>query len=614
MMTKGWGDRFRLASLHTDAILACGVIGLVLILIVPLPPLLLDTLLSLSIVFSVMALLLTLYVENALEFSVFPSVLLFLTLFRLGLNLASTRMILTRAEAGDLIETFGEFVTQGSLLVGGVIFLLLTLINFFVVTKGAGRIAEVAARFTLEALPGKQMALDSEVSSGLISHDQAKEERKKLTAETDFYGAMDGASKFVKGDAIAGLIITGVNLVGGFIMGIGVKGMGWHECTVKITRLTIGDGLASQIPALLVSLGAAMMVTRASRGSLGEMLPKQMMQRPIIFTLSSLFLFALCMIPGMPRFILLPLAGVFLGVGFYQTKKHPAPREEKKEQVLFASPLEVQLGYQAVIYAQALKEQLPQIREQIASHLGVRVPSVKITDNATLSPTGWVILVKGTKSIAGRDADLTKLATQLTQVIEEHAHLLLNRQDVAQMLQEAKKIDHVVVEELMSKKFGVGSVLKVLQQLLKERVSIRDFVTILEILADNIEGEKANTDLLVEKVRLGLSKGILEEFFGNRRKAYVITLDPHVEQTLKVSGGKVRPKTVDQISKRLLQIHNETSAKGITPVLLTTTDSRRELRALIEKKFPHLPVLSYQEMSEEVEVTTVGTVSSEVLT
>lgn len=325
-MKGEWGNRLRLMSRHTDAILGAGVVGLVLLLIIPLPPLVLDALLCMSIVFSVMTLLLTVYVENALEFSVFPSVLLFLTLFRLGLNVASTRMILLRSEAGDIIHTFGNFVIQGNGVVGLILFVLLTIINFIVVTKGAGRIAEVAARFTLEALPGKQLAIDSELNGGLINQNQAKEERKKIGAEADFFGAMDGASKFVKGDAIAGVIIILVNLMGGLVIGIGVKGMPWQGCWTTISRLTIGDGLVSQIPALLVSVGAAMMVTRAGGGSLGKTMPRQIFHQPKVLMTTGIFLVFMSLIPGMPVWVILPMSlALFLG-GYYQ---HRGPKKSR---------------------------------------------------------------------------------------------------------------------------------------------------------------------------------------------------------------------------------------------------------------------------------------------
>lgn len=615
-MKGDWGSRFRTLGRHTDAVLAIGVIGLILLLIIPLPPLLLDTLLCISIVFSVMALLLTIYVENALEFSAFPSVLLFLTLFRLGLNISSTRMILTQAQAGDIIHTFGVYVTKGSILVGFILFLLLTVINFIVVTKGAGRIAEVAARFTLEALPGKQMAIDSELTSGLISHEDAKRERKKMANETDFYGAMDGASKFVKGDAIASLIITCVNILGGFVVGMAVKKLSWQECWKTMTCLTIGDGLVSQIPALLISIGAAIMVTRASSGSLGKTLPKQFFHHPKVMLISGGALLFLSFVPGMPMVVMVPTSMVLLLIGYLQTR-HLQPREKEfplyKEGRLFVHPLEVQLGYQIVLFAEPLQEQVSEIRHQIMAHLGVRLPSVAISDHAELSPTGWRILVRGVRVASGRDPEFAFLVRKLKELFETYVHELLNRQDVAQMVQEIKNYDSAVVDELIPKKLSIGQILKVLQNLLKEKIPIRDFVTILEVLADHGRGENSDLDQLTEEVRRGLSRGISEEFFGKTHTAHVITLDPKVEQMLDASKGSLRPKAIDKLSRSLTQLNEKAKKQGLKPVVVTKGCARASLRRVIENQLPELHVLSYQEVASDVELQTVGVVSNEVL-
>ncbi len=615
-MQGEWKNRFRQLSHHTDAVLGLGCVGLVLLLILPLPPLFLDIFLCISIVFSVMALLLTLYVENALEFNAFPSVLLFLTLFRLGLNIASTRMILTDAEAGDIIDTFGSFVIRDNIFVGLILFALLTIINFFVVTKGAGRIAEVAARFTLEALPGKQLSIDSELSAGLISQVQAKEERKNLTLEADFYGAMDGASKFVKGDAVAGLIITIVNLIGGLIMGVAIKGLDFKNCWVTISRLTIGDGLVAQIPALLVSVGSAMMITRASSGALGKTIPKQFLHQPKVLTLTALLMLMISFIPGMPLFVTIPLSLVLFAAGFFKGKKklkETIQTQERPECSFLVPSVEVQLGFQAVIYAEPLHDKVKEIREKILHHLGINIPSVHISDHSELSPTGWAIRIRGVRVISGRDNELNFIADRMREAIENNAHELINRQDVARMLQSAKTYDSAVVDELYPKKLALGQILKVLQSLLRESVPIRDFVTILEILADHASGEKSNIEELVEHVRQGLSGKISEEFFGKTRRAHVITIDPKVEQTLTASKGVLRPKVVDQIAQKLLGLSEKGKKKGVTPVVLTTAATRGQLKKLIEKQLPDLPVLSYKEVAHDVELSSLGEVSNEVL-
>ncbi len=616
-MQGEWGSRFRLINKHTDAVLALGVVGLVLLLMIPLPPLLLDAFLCLSIVLSVMVLLLTVYVENALEFSAFPSALLFLTLLRLGLNVASTRMILTRGEAGDIIQTFGDFVIQGNEMVGIILFVLLTVINFIVVTKGAGRIAEVAARFTLEALPGKQMAIDSELTTGLISQAQAKEERKRIAAESEFYGSMDGASKFVKGDAIAGVVIILVNLLGGLAIGIGAKGMSWQTCWTTISRLTIGDGLVSQIPALLVSVGAAMMVTRSAGGSIGKVVPRQIFHQPKVLMMAGVLLLAISLIPGMPLWVMLPFSALLILIGFYQqkgkAKQNENPSPEQSVGSYLSAPLEVRLGYQAALLAQPLQDQLHEVRASVAAQLGIRMPSVHITDHLELSPTGWAILVRGVKVVNGREADLPLLTKQLTDTVLSHAHELITRQDVALLIQEAKGYDSAVVEELYPKKLSLGQILKVLQSLLKEHVPIRDFVSILEVLADHATGEKSDLESLTEEVRQRLSGKISEAIFGKSRIGYAITLDPKVEQMLTASKGTLRPKAIDQIAREMMLLHDNAKKKGIKAVVITAKGSRAELKKILEKRMPDLTVLSYKEVAADVELTSLGTVSNEVL-
>jgi flagellar biosynthesis protein FlhA len=609
------GNYFRAIGHHADALLAIGVIGLLLLLIVPLPPFFLDAFLCVSIILSVMVLLLTFYAENALEFSAFPSVLLFLTLFRLTLNIASTRMILTKGEAGDIIETFGAFVIQGNEIVGLLLFCLLTLINFIVVTKGAGRIAEVAARFTLEALPGKQMAIDSELSAGLISQTQAKEERKKIASESDFYGSMDGASKFVKGDAIAGVIITFVNIVGGIVIGVALKKMSWQECWTTISRLTIGDGLVTQIPALLVSIAAAMMVTRASSGSLGKMIPRQIFRQPKVLMITAGMLLVLALIPGMPIFLMVSLSGLLFAAGYLQLKREAKGKKlvanETKWDSFLVAPIEIQLGCQALTLAQPFQDKLGDIREKIAHHLGIRIPAVHISDALDLPASGWSILIKGVRVASGRE--FSPLVKQFTEVVKLHAHELINRQDVTLMLQEVKRHNSAVIDELYPKKLSLGQILKVLQHLLKERIPVRDLVTILEILADHATGEKSDIGSLIEEVRQGLGKKISEEFIGKSKSAHVITIDPKIEQMLTLSKGIIRPKTIDQLARAIVQFDNIAQQQGIKPIIVTAVSSRAQLRLIIEKCLPAIPVLSYKEIASDINLVSIGLVPSEVL-
>lgn len=602
-MKEGWKANLQ----HSDAILAIGVIGLVLLLVIPLPPLILDALLCLNIAFSVMALLLTLYVENALEFSAFPTMLLFLTLYRLGLNIASTRMILTRAEGGDIIHTFGNFVTQGHVTVGLVLFALLTIINFVVVTKGAGRVAEVAARFTLEALSGKQMSIDGEMSAGMLTGEEAKERRKKVTEEAEFYGAMDGASKFVRGDAVAGLIITCVNILGGFFVGLLVKKYSLVECWNLYARLTVGDGLVSQIPALLVSIGAGVMVTRASSGSVGKMLFRQIFNYPKVFLITAITLLCLSVVPGMPLFIIVPIAVTLLGYSLYLFKEEKRPELPQK-----SKPLELRLGVKVVSHAENLKGELTRIRKSVESSLGITLPPIQITDSAALLPNHFAVVVGGDIASEERAGEFEQIVVRVEKLIAKRAFELLTRHDVAQMLEKVKRFDRSLSLDL---KLSLGQMLKILQNLLKEEISIRDFTSIVEILA---ESEEEDLDLLTQKVREGMARKITRQYFGETKTAYVITLDPKVEQMIQAamtfsSQERLRPKTVENIAKQLHELSAQVLKNGHQPVVLTESKARYRLKQLIEKELPDLPVLSYGEVTSDVKVHSVGMIKTDVL-
>lgn len=615
-MVKIFYRRLQSMRQHSDVVLAIGVIGLVLLLIIPIPPLFLDALLCFSIVFSIMTLLLTIYIENALEFSVFPSLLLFLTLFRLGLNVASTRMILTWGEGGDIIRTFGEFVIQGSTAIGLILFLLMTVINFIVVTKGAGRIAEVAARFTLEALPGKQMAIDGELSSGLITQVEAKTARAHISQEADFYGAMDGASKFVRGEAIASLVITGVNIVGGFMIGLFVRGYSLQKCWGLFTCLTIGDGLISQIPALLVSIGAAVMVTRASKGSVGKALTKQVFHHPKVLFLAGITLLVLSFLPGMPIIVMIPISLFFLSYSFVQSRKKEeveTPLQTTSTKSSFVVPIELQLGFQNISLAAPLYSNLPALRKKIETHLGISVPSIQITDSCALSPTGWMVRIKGNPVLSGREGEVLSILKSLEIAIESHAHELINRQQISQLLQEVKIYNTAVIDELIPKKLALGQLVNVLQNLLKERVPIKDLITILEILADHATGEKSDLVDLTERVRRALCRNISEEFFGQTHIANVITIDPKVEQMFDVSKGNMRAGTLDKLLEKILGLHRDAEKQKKKPVLVTSTSSRAYIKKIVEKSLPDLPVLSYSEISSDVVLQLLGNVSTDVL-
>lgn len=683
---------------QSDVLLASFVVGLVLMLIIPLPPILLDVLIALSIVLSVTTVLITLYTEDALEFNSFPSLLLFLTLMRLGLNIASTRMILSQGQAGDIIKTFGEFVTGGNQVVGLVIFILLTVINFVVITKGSGRVAEVAARFTLDAMPGKQMSIDADLNAGVIDEDEAKARREKITQEADFYGSMDGASKFVRGDAIAGIIITVVNIIGGFAIGVAMKDMSWSEAVKTYMTLSIGDGLVSQIPALLISVGAGVIVTRASSSeNLGSTFQKQMFSNPRVLAMVSGIIAVLSFVPGMPGIVMIPVS---VGIGaqaYYLWKEQMAVEEdealldgellpeelensggsesEEVEKVLFVDPMEIELGYGLIPLVDQsqggdLLNRITVIRRQVASELGLVVPPIRIRDNMTLDPEGYAIKIKGievargvlyldsylamnsghaTRKLAGIETEepafglpavwissgqkenaemsgytvvdtLSVLATHLTELIHGHANELLNRQEVSRLVENAKTYASAVVEELIPGQLTLGQVLKVLQNLLKERVPIRDIVTVLETLADH--GSKTtDPEVLTEYVRQSLSRTISRQYAPDNAQLNVITLDPKVEQMVMESlqsnefGTRlvIRPQTVNKIVDKLGGFIDKAVEAGVQPVILTSPAVRRYFKQLIERDLGRLPVLSFNEVVSTLEIQSIGVVGNDVL-
>lgn len=683
---------------HVDVVMSLAVVGIVMLLVVPLPPVLLDGFISISILLAVTTLLMTLYVEEAIDFNSFPSLLLFLTLFRLGLNIASTRMILAEAQAGDIIKTFGEFVTGGNQVVGIVIFILLTVINFVVITKGSGRVAEVAARFTLDAMPGKQMSIDADLNAGVIDESEAKLRRGKITAEADFYGSMDGASKFVRGDAVAGIVITIVNIVGGLIIGMAMKDMTWQEAAEVYTILSVGDGLVSQIPALLISVGAGVIVTRSSssKDNFGRALQKQLFNNPRVLFMTSAIVLFLGMVPGMPMSVMFPIAGA-LSVYSYsmwrvsdqelstldtamttptdEEAEPGAASGEEVERALFVDPMEIELGYGLIPLVDSaqggdLLSRITVIRRQIASELGVVVPPIRIRDNMSLESDAYSIKIKGIevadgklyldsylamnpgnveKQISGiktvepafglqalwisgsqKDAaeaagytvvdTLSVIATHLTEVIHAHAHELINREEVSKLLENAKAHAGTVVEELVPTLLSNGQVLKVLQNLLKERIPVRDIVTILEVLAD-FASQTTDTMILTEYVRQGLSRSISKQFADESNVIHAVTMDPKVEQMVSESiqtndfGSRIvlRPSTTQQIIEEINAFFEEASKEGIQPIILTSPTIRLHFKKLIERSLPRMPVLSFNELSSEVEIKSTGSISNEVL-
>jgi flagellar biosynthesis protein FlhA len=670
-----------------DLIIVLGVVGILIVMIIPVPTFLMDILLTLNLGIAIIILLVSMYTRESLEFSVFPSLLLTVTLFRLALNIASTRLILSQADAGKVIEVFGTFVTKGNMVVGAIIFLIIVIIQFVVITKGASRIAEVAARFTLDAMPGKQMAIDADLNAGIINEEQARSRRTKISREADFYGAMDGASKFVRGDAIAGIIITIINIIGGFIIGIAQLGMGVSEALSTYTQLTIGDGLVSQIPALMISTGAGILVSRAaSQSDLGQEITSQLFSNPKILGITGGLLLVFALIPGFPKvpFIVLgaaSIAAVYIGkqkekkiVEEQSTQSQKKPeQEERVEDYLHIDPMELEIGYGLIVLVDVkqggdLLDRITMIRRQLATDLGIIIPPIRIRDNIQLKPNEYRIKIRtllvgkselmngaylamdpgtATKKIRGiqtvepafglpalwitesqkEDAELSGytvvelpavLATHLTEIVRKHAFELLTRQDVRQLLDTIKETNAVLVDELIPGILSVGDVHKVLQNLLRERISIRDLQMILETLA-NVASRNKNTDILTEYVRNAIAKQICETFKGENNIIPVITLDPNLEarleSTLQESESGFRfgisPTEVGKILEATGPVVEKVKSSGDVPIILCSPTIRSAFKKLTESNYCELVVLSYNEIVSGIEIRSLGMITTQ---
>ncbi|ABI68187.1 flagellar biosynthesis protein FlhA [Syntrophomonas wolfei] len=673
---------------HSDLMIAILVVSIVMMMIIPMKPVLLDILLSFNISFALIILMVSMFNTEPLEFSVFPSLLLVMTLFRLSLNVSSTRLVLLYAYAGEVIQSFGNFVVGGNPVVGMVIFLILVVIQFIVITKGAERVSEVAARFTLDAMPGKQMAIDADLNAGLIDEDTARSRRENIQREADFYGAMDGASKFVKGDAIAGIIIIIINIVGGFIIGMAQKGMSWDEALQVYTLLTVGDGLVTQIPALLISTATGIVVTRsASKLSLGQEMTTQLFAYPKAMGLAAVILLVLGSI-GLPRLPMYSLAA-FFGILYmlFRNSTGDLVDEERLEEVeeaeaikkpenvvelLQVEKMEMELGYGLIPLVDAeqggdLLERIVMIRRQCAVELGFVVPPIRIRDNMQLKPNNYVIKIKGSQIAAGElfldhylamgpgienDQELlgidtiepafnlparwidttakdpaelkgytvvdppSVLATHLTSIIKTHAFELLGRQEIQNTISFIREQNSAVVEELIPDLMNIGDVQKVLANLLKEQVAIRDMVSILETLADYAKITK-DTDVLTEYVRQALKRQISLQYAGEEGRLTVLTLDPSLEGILRDSVQQsdfgsylaVDPDIAQKMVDKLSLYYEDLSNKGITPVLLCAPVLRLYLKRLLERFIPHLLVLSYNEIDAGISVEVIGMVS-----
>ncbi|WP_461615318.1 flagellar biosynthesis protein FlhA [Clostridium sp. Marseille-QA1073] len=675
---------------NSDIIIAFGVIGIVLMIIIPLPPTLLDIFLAINISISVIIMLITMFTTSILQLSVFPTLLLVTTLFRLALNISSTRLILGDGYAGDIIETFGQFVVRGDYVVGIIIFLIIVIIQFVVITAGAGRVSEVSARFTLDAMPGKQMSIDADLNAGMISEEEARERRKNLQREADFYGAMDGASKFVKGDAIAGIIITIINIAAGIVIGVVMKGWNIGDAAAKYTILTVGDGLVSQIPALLISTSSGILVTRSgSDENFGKQLGSQLTAFPMVIAMASAVLLVLAIIPGMPSgiFILLSAASGYSAYLLHKDEKQKVIDEmeieereiietEKREpenvmNLISVEPLEIEIGYGLIPLADDaaggdLVQRISSVRRQCAIEMGIIVQPIRIRDNLRLKTNEYVIKIRGTVIAKSElmpnmflcmdpsneditmpgirtieptfgipalwinkdqreEAEIkgltvvdptTVMITHLTETIKCHCYELLGRQETKMIIDSVSEKYSTVVEELIPDLMTIGEVQKVLQNLLKEKISIKDMVTILECLADNSRNTR-DIELLTEYVRFALGRSICNELVDENNSITVLTLSPDIENMVSNSIQKsvqgsfpaMNPDITTNIFNSLRDLLDVTYFNNNIPVILVSPKIRPAFRKLIEMVFPSLMVLSLNEIPNDIEIKAEGVVS-----
>ncbi len=673
-----------------DAVMALGVVGILLLMILPTPPFLLDLLLAFSVSSALVILFVSLHTIKPVEFSAFPSILLIITLFRLALNIATTRSILLNGNtgvgaAGKVIMTFGNLMIGGNYAVGLVVFLILVVINFVVITKGAGRIAEVAARFMLDAMPGKQMSIDADLNAGLINEKEARKRREDISREADFYGAMDGSSKFVRGDAIAAILIIVVNIIGGFAIGIFQQGMDVATAIQNYTLLSIGDGLVGQIPALIISTASGIVVTRAaSESNLGTDVTRQMMIHPSALMGAAAIVFIFGMIPGLPHLAFIFLAGGIGYVGYSakqaeeKAKAHPVqataktPKPPNKDEWIVPLDLmELNVGYGLISLVDEeqdgdLLKRITAIRRQLALELGFVVPPIHIRDNLQVKPNEYLIVVKGVEVSRGEvlprhflamnptgieqhgiDGIPTKepcfglhalwitekekekaqmegftvvdvpsvMATHITEVIRNHASELIGRQEVQHLLDQFGKENPKVIEELIPNLLPLGGVVKVLGNLLRERVPIRDLRTILETLADAAPITK-ETGQLTEYCRQALARSITKQYQDTDGTLSVISIDPRLDMMIAEAiqqtgqGGKVTidPLLSQKIVLRIRQASEQVAMKGHHPIVLSSPTIRFHLRKMLERFIPNLVVLSSNEIASHAKLQSVETV------
>ncbi len=677
-MTAGASVK-RLGLERAEVTLATAVVFIVALLVLPLPAIFLDLFLALSIATSLIVLLVALNATDPLEFSVFPSVLLLLTLYRLALNVSSTRLILGDGDAGDVIASFGEFV------VGLVIFLILIAINFIVITKGAGRVAEVAARFTLDAMPGRQMSIDGDLSAGLIDDAEARRRREEISSEADFYGAMDGAAKFVRGDAIAGLLITAINLLGGIYIGLVQRGMTFERAVAEYAVLTVGDGLVTQIPALIISTAAGIMVTSAGGGKLGEALVAQIGGRPRPMWMASVVLGGMALVPGLP---FLPFVSLAAAVGFIArtaqkneaeapdpellptVHEGPEPPADTVHELLQVDPVEIEVGFGLIGLVDEgaegdLLKRISLLRKQAALELGFLVPPVRIRDDARLDPNEYLIRIRGsesarhkvmpkgllaldtgnvTQSIEGIDdvdpsfglparwiqvgereraevfgyvvvEPTTVIATHLMETLKANAADLLGRQDVQRMVDALRETHPTLADEIGPDRVPLGVLHRVLQRQLRERVPIRDLVTIVETLSDAI-GTTQDPEALAEQVRRALGKQIAEQYADESGRIRGVVVGPKLETALirlfnpRQGVDGTPPVDPGELTRALAAldalVRSAPAAEDVLPVI-SPPGLRVGIRRLIEPVLPTVPVISLAELPPQVTVISDST-------
>ncbi|MCI6751822.1 MAG: flagellar biosynthesis protein FlhA [Selenomonas bovis] len=675
---------------YSDVLIAVAIVIIVVMMIIPLPTLLLDLLICLNITIALLVVMSVIYNKEALDLSIFPSLLLVTTLFRLALNISSTRLILLDGYAGEVITAFGNFVVGGNPVVGFIVFIILVGINFIVITKGSERVAEVSARFTLDAMPGKQMAIDADLNQGAITDAQAKVRREKIQHEADFFGAMDGASKFVKGDAIAAIVIMLINISGGFVIGMLQRNLSALQALQQYTLLTVGEGLVSQIPALLISTATGLIVTRAgAEGNLGADMVSQLFRNDRIFFILSGVLAFFAIVPGLPGipFSVLAVLCFFVGRALKQGTAATAAQEAKTEKsvqqqqkkkatspenivsLLQVDPMELEIGYSLIPLVDTgqggdLLDRIVMIRRQCALELGLVVPTIRIRDNIQIKPNAYIIKLKGVEIAKGElmldhylamnsgtvfeevpgiettepafglpalwipesereQAELngytvvdavSVLATHLTEVIKSHAAEILGRQEAQNLVDNLKKTNKTLVEEVVPDLLTVGEVQKVLQNLLAERISIRDMETIFEVLSDYARATK-DTEILTEYVRHAMARQITQANVQNGQLPCV-TLDPALEN--RIAGGVQRTdrgsyvsldpdsmkKLIDSLNNELQKLTN----MGYQPIVLTSPAVRLYFRKLVERSVPGIIVLSQAEIEQSVEIQILGVV------